>query len=99
LSPKDSDAETDLAKLFIAHNDTKTATPLLESAVKDDPTNIVAHYQLSALYRQAGRTAESQHEMDEFAHYKTLRDKLGKVFRQFRQQDHAMGAGSQSATH
>lgn len=91
LFPKDSDAETDLAKLLIADNDSKTAMSLLESAVKDDPTNSVAHYQLSALYRRAGRMADSQHEMDEFAHYKALRDELAKVFRQFRQQDNAAG--------
>jgi Flp pilus assembly protein TadD len=87
LFPKDSDAETDLAKLLAAHGDTKTATGLLESAVKDDPTNIVAHYQLSGIYRQAGRTAEAEQEMKQFAHYKELKDRLGEVFQQFRQQD------------
>lgn len=99
LYPKDSDAETDLAKLFISSDDNKSAMPLLESAVKDDPTNAVAHYQLSALYRQAGRMADSQHEMDEFAHYKSLRDELAKVFRQFRQQNDPSGPTIQSATH
>lgn len=98
LFPKDSDAETDLAKLFISNNESKTAISLLESAVIDDPTNIIAHYQLSALYRQAGRTADSQHEMDEFAHYKALRDELAKVFRQFRQQDDAASTSIQPAT-
>lgn len=98
LSPKDSDAETDLAKLSIANNDSRAAISLLESAVKDDPTNTVAHYQLSAQYRQAGRTADSQHEMDEFAHYKAIRDELAKVFRQFRQQDDA-GTTVQPSTH
>ncbi|HWH61094.1 MAG TPA: tetratricopeptide repeat protein [Terriglobales bacterium] len=87
LFPKDSDAETDLAKLLEANGDTKTATSLLESAVRDDPTNIVAHYQLSAVYRKAGRTADASHEMEQFAHYKALKDGLGKVFQQFRQQD------------
>lgn len=87
LSPKDSDAETDLAKLLLAHGDTKAATELLERAVRDDPTNIVAHYQLSGVYRQAGRTADAKHEMDQFAHYKEVKDSLGKVFQQFRQPD------------
>jgi Flp pilus assembly protein TadD len=99
LFPKDSDAETDLAKLFVSNKDNKTAMSLLESAVKDDPTNTTAHYQLSALYRQAGRTADSQHEMDEFAHYKAIRDELAKVFRQFRQQDDAAGTSTHPATH
>jgi tetratricopeptide (TPR) repeat protein len=85
LLPKDSDAEADLANLLSAHGDAKSAISLLESAIKDDPSNIPAHYQLSALYRQAGRTADAHHEMDEFAHYKAIKDRLGKVFRQFRQ--------------
>ena len=87
LAPKDSDAETDLAKLLLAHGDTKSATELLERAVRDDPTNIVAHYQLSGVYRQAGRTEDAKHEMDQFAHYKEVKDRLGKVFQQFRQPD------------
>jgi cytochrome c-type biogenesis protein CcmH/NrfG len=99
LNPKDSDVETDMAKLLIAQNDTKTAGSLLESAVNDDPTNIVAHYQLGALYRQEGRSAEAQHQMEEFARYKALKDQLAKVFRQFRQQDDSTGASSQPAPH
>jgi tetratricopeptide (TPR) repeat protein len=82
LQPKDSDAKTGLAIVLISVNRTNEAVSLLESAVKDDPTNIVAHYRLSGLYRRAGRTADAQHEMDTFHHYTDLKDKLGKVFKQ-----------------
>jgi Flp pilus assembly protein TadD len=99
LFPKDSDAETDLAKLLVAHGDNQAATSLLESAVKDDPTNSVAHYQLSGLYRRAGKTADAQHEMDEFARYKAIRDNLGKVFRQMRQQDLPAETAGKPSTH
>jgi Flp pilus assembly protein TadD len=87
LMPKDSDVEADLAKLFVIRGDFDAATPLLENAVRDDPTNAMAHYQLSGVYRRAGRTADAQQEMKEFSRYKTLKDSLGKMFRQFRQQD------------
>ncbi len=87
LMPKDSDVEADLAKLFVMRGDFSAAAPLLESAVRDDPTNAMAHYQLSGVYRRAGRTADAQQEMKEFSRYKSLKDNLGKVFRQFRQQD------------
>jgi Flp pilus assembly protein TadD len=87
LSPRDSIAEADLGKLYLADNDVKTATSFLESAVKDDPTNIVAHYQLRGAYRQAGRTADAERETSEFKRYKSLKDKLGTVFRQLRQRD------------
>jgi len=82
LQPKDSDAETGLAIVLISLNQTNEATSLLESAVKDDPSNIVAHFRLSGLYRRAGRTADAQRELDTFNHYKDVKDKLGKVFKQ-----------------
>lgn len=82
LQPKDSDAETGLAIVWISTNRPKEAISLLESALKDDPTNTVAHYRLSGLYRRAGRTADAQHEMEAFQHYQDVKDKLGKVFKQ-----------------
>ena len=82
LQPKDSEAKTGLAIVWISMNRTNEAISLLESAVKDDPTNIVAHYRLSGLYRRAGRTADAQREMDTFHHYQDVKDKLGKIFKQ-----------------
>jgi len=82
LQPKDSDAETGLAIVFISTNRMEEALALLERAVKDDPTNLVAHYRLSGLYRRAGRTADSQREMDTFRHYQEVKDKLGKTFKE-----------------
>jgi len=82
LQPKDSDAKTGLAIVFISTNRSNEAIALLESAINDDPTNILAHYRLSGLYRRAGRTAESQRETDAFHHYQEVKDKLGKIFKQ-----------------
>ena len=83
LQPKDSDARTGLGIVLISLNRTNEAISLLEDAVKDDPTNLVAHYRLSMLYRRAGRTVEAQREMETFQHYQGVKDKLGKVFKQF----------------
>ncbi len=82
LQPKDSDAKTGLAIVLISMNRTDEAISLLESAINDDPTNIVAHYRLSGLYRRAGRTADAQRETETFHHYQDVKDKLGKVFKQ-----------------
>jgi tetratricopeptide (TPR) repeat protein len=82
LQPKDSDAKTGLAIVLISVNRTNEAISLLESAVKDDPTNVVAHYRLSTLYRRAGRTADAQHELDTFHHYQEVKEKLGKIFKE-----------------
>lgn len=82
LQPNDSDAKTGLAIVFISTNRQNEAMSLLESAVKDDPTNIVAHFRLSGLYRRAGRNTDAERELDTFRHYQDLKDKLGKVFKQ-----------------
>ena len=84
VQPKDSDAQTGLAVALISMNRSNEAIPLLESAVKSDPTNITAHYRLSVLYRRVGRNPEADHEMSEFKHYNDLKIKLGHVFQQVR---------------
>ena len=82
MQPKDSDARTGLAIVLISLNQTNEAISFLEDALKDDPTNLVAHFRLSTLYRRADRTAEAQREMETFQHYQDVKDKLGKVFKQ-----------------
>jgi tetratricopeptide (TPR) repeat protein len=81
LQPKDSDAKTGLAIALISMDQTNEAISLLESAVKDDPTNVVAHYRLSVLYRRSGRTADAEHERATFHHYQDVKNKLSKVFK------------------
>jgi tetratricopeptide (TPR) repeat protein len=82
LQPNDSDAKTGLAIVFISTDRQNEAISLLESAVKDDPTNIVAHFRLSGLYRRAGRGADAERELATFRHYQDVKDKLSKVFKQ-----------------
>ena len=82
LQPSDSEAKTGLAIVLISTSRSNEAIPLLESAIKDDPTNMVAHFRLSGLYRRAGRTADADRELAAFHHYQDLKDKLGKVFKQ-----------------
>jgi len=89
LQPKDSDARTGLAIVLISLNRSDEAVSLLETALRDDPTNIVAHFRLSTLYRRAGRTADADRELEAFHHYQDVKDKLGKVFKGFAGQDGA----------
>jgi tetratricopeptide (TPR) repeat protein len=81
VQPRDSDAETGMAIALISTNRPNEALPLLESAIKDDPTNLVAHYRLSGLYRRAGRAEDAQREMETFRHYQDVKDKIGKVYK------------------
>ncbi|MFP5207584.1 MAG: tetratricopeptide repeat protein, partial [Acidobacteriota bacterium] len=90
LQPHDSDAETDMAKAMITMHRSREAIGVLEQALKDDPTNMVAHYRLSMLYHQAGRTEDAKREMAQFRHYQDLKSKLSKVFLQMRGQTNPM---------
>jgi Tfp pilus assembly protein PilF len=89
LQPRDSDARTGLAIVYISLNRANEAISLLETALKDDPTNIVAHFRLSTLYRRAGRAADSDRELEAFHHYQDVKDKMGKVFKGFAGQNSA----------
>jgi tetratricopeptide (TPR) repeat protein len=84
LQPDDSEAQAGMAIVLISLNEQPQAMALLESAVKNDPTNIRAHYRLSTLYRQVGRTADANREMDVYLHYHQIRAELGVVFQQLR---------------
>lgn len=84
LQPNDAEAKTGLAIVLISTNRTDQALSLLESALKDDPTNITAHFRLSGLYRRAGRTADAAREMEAFRRYQELKDKLGNVLQRRR---------------
>jgi cytochrome c-type biogenesis protein CcmH/NrfG len=80
LAPNDSDACTELAKILIGDGDRGKAQLLLERAISSDPTNYVAHYRLSTIYRQAGNKDAARAEADAYLKYKKLSDRLQKFF-------------------
>jgi tetratricopeptide (TPR) repeat protein len=82
LQPDDADANFGLAKTLIAMNQQAKALPLLERAVQLEPTNAAAHFRLSTIYREMGRTADSQHEVDEYKRYKLMKEKLEAIFKE-----------------
>src|SRR5215471_56769 len=86
LQPNDSEAALGLAKALMEMNQPQKAQPLLEHAVAVDPTSAVAHFRLSTVYRQAGRTADAKHELQEYQKYKAMKDKLKDIYREMRLQ-------------
>jgi tetratricopeptide (TPR) repeat protein len=82
LQPDDAEADFGMAKTLIAMNEQAKALPLLERAVQLEPTNAAAHFRLSTIYRELGRTADSQHEVEEYKKYKLLKEKLEAVFKE-----------------
>jgi tetratricopeptide (TPR) repeat protein len=82
LQPDDAEAGFGLAKTLIAMNEQAKALPILERAVQLEPTNAAAHFRLSTLYRELGRTADSQREVEEYKRYKLMKEKLEAVFKE-----------------
>jgi tetratricopeptide (TPR) repeat protein len=82
LQPDDAEAGFGLAKTLIAMNQQAKALPILERAVQLEPTNAAAHFRLSTLYREMGRTADSQREVEEYKRYKLMKEKLEAVFKE-----------------
>ena len=82
LQPDDAEAEFGLAKTLIAMNQQAKALPVLERAVQLEPTNAAAHFRLSTIYREMGRTADSQHEVEEYKKLKTTKEKLEPIFKE-----------------
>jgi len=84
LRPDDPEADIGLAKVLMAMNQPQTAEPLLEHAIQLDPTSAVAHFRLSTIYRQAGRTADAKRELEEYEKYKKMKEKLEGIYQAMR---------------
>ena len=84
LSPNDSDALQGMSRVLSEKNDPASALPLLERVVAADPTNVQAHYRLSAVYRKLNRTEDAKRELAEYQKYKDLKEKLRKIYKDLR---------------
>lgn len=62
LDPRLFDAYLGLAKSLVGAGQTPDAIPPLEAAVKLQPENPTAHYQLAAVYRSVGRREDADKE-------------------------------------
>jgi cytochrome c-type biogenesis protein CcmH/NrfG len=84
LQPKDPDACAELAKTLIALHQSEKARSLLEHALAIDSMNETAHYRLSTLDRQQGKTEEAKQELAQYQKYKDMKSKLRSIFRDMR---------------
>jgi tetratricopeptide (TPR) repeat protein len=85
LQPNDPEASIGLAKVFMTMDQPQQAEPLLQHALELDPTSAMAHFRLSTLYRQTGRTAEAKHEFEEYQKYKQMKEKLRAIYHDLHQ--------------
>ena len=84
LQPDDGDAALEMAKVLVTMNQNEKAQQMLEHAIQIEPSDSVAHYRLSTLYRRQGKTDEANKEMAEYKKYKEMKDQLQKVFHDMR---------------
>ena len=84
LQPNDAEANISLAKVLMLMNQPDKAEPLLQRALQLDPTSAAAHFRLSTLYRQAGRTADAKRELEEYQKYKQMKEKLENIYHDMR---------------
>jgi tetratricopeptide (TPR) repeat protein len=84
LQPGDVDALVELGKVLMTMNEDGKAQEMFERAVKADPSNTVAHYRLSMLYRRQGKTTEATQQMADYKKYKDMQSKLEKIFHDMR---------------
>jgi cytochrome c-type biogenesis protein CcmH/NrfG len=84
LQPDDADALVELGKVLMTMNEDPKAQEMFERAVKTDPSNTVAHYRLSMLYRRQGKSDEAAQHMAAYKKYKDMQSKLEKIFHDMR---------------
>jgi cytochrome c-type biogenesis protein CcmH/NrfG len=81
LQPSDAAAQLGLAKALIDLDQSDKALPHLEEAVRLEPTDPTAHYRLALLYRKAGRTDDAKRQLELYAQYKQMKEKLRALYK------------------
>lgn len=76
LAPEDAEAEIGMAKVDAERNDNAAAAALLEHVIRADPSNLVAHYRLSAVYRSLGRSEDARRQIEEYQKYTAMKEKM-----------------------
>lgn len=85
IQPGEADASIGLAKIMVDQSQLAPALPLLLGVIATDPTNQLAHFRLSALYRRMNRPEDAKREIDIFEKYKVIKDRLRKVYEELRE--------------
>ena len=81
LQPDDTDASVGFAKVMMSLGQLDKAEALLKHATEVDPTIALAHFRLSTIYRQAGKTEDAKRELAEYQKYKDMKEKLKTMYR------------------
>ena len=62
----------------------QSAEPLLQTVIAADPTNVLAHYRLSSVYRAMNQPADAKHQIEEYQKYKDIKEKMRTFYKEMR---------------
>ena len=63
---------------------TQSPHQLLEQVTAADPTNVLAHYRLSAVYRKLNRPEDARRELVAYQKFKDIKEKLRNIYKEMR---------------
>lgn len=78
------EAAIGLANVYSEKGDQAEAISLLKEVEVADPTNALAHFRLSTIYRKLNMPADVAREVDLYRKYKDEREKLRKIYQDMR---------------
>lgn len=84
LSPSESDAGVGLAHELVETDQLAEALPILLALEKADPTDVLVHFRLAALYRRMHRPDDAKREVAAYDKYKAIKDKLRALYQEMR---------------
>jgi tetratricopeptide (TPR) repeat protein len=84
IQPDNEDAAIGLAYQLTESGHPDAALTLLTEVVKTDPTNVMAHYRLSAVYRRLRRMDDAKREIAEYERLKAMKEKLRNIYQAMR---------------
>jgi tetratricopeptide (TPR) repeat protein len=81
LQPNSPDAKIGMANVLSERGNPAAAAPLLEQVLAADPSNYLAHFRLSAVYRKLHRPDDVKRELDAYTKYKYMHEKLTAIYK------------------
>ena len=84
IMPSDVDAGVGLAHELVETDDLPGALQLLQSMEQVDPTDVLVHFRLAALYRRMKRPDDARRETAQYEKYKTIKETMRSVYKEMR---------------
>jgi tetratricopeptide (TPR) repeat protein len=81
LQPNSPDAKIGMANVLTERGDPAAAAPLLEQVIAADPSNYLAHFRLSTVYRKLHRPEDVKRELEAYTKYKDMHEKLTSIYK------------------